>query len=40
MLLSNSENYGKEIFKNRLLFRNSYRYYEIIKEAINNGFRG
>ncbi len=40
MLLSNSENYGKEIFKNRLLFRNSKRYYEIIKEAINNGFRG
>ena len=39
MLLSNSENYGKEIFKNKLLFRNSKKYYEVIKEAINNGFR-
>jgi len=40
MLLSKSENYGKEIFKNKLLFRNSKKYYEIIKETINNGFRG
>ena len=39
MLLDKSENYGKEIFKNRLLFRNSRRYYELIKEAIDNGFR-
>ncbi|MEK6860166.1 MAG: nucleotidyltransferase domain-containing protein [Nanoarchaeota archaeon] len=39
MLLDIKENYGKEIFKNRLLFRNSKRYYELIKEAINNGFR-
>jgi predicted nucleotidyltransferase len=39
MLLDKKENYGKEIFKNRLLFRNSKRYYELIKEAINNGFR-
>jgi len=40
MLLDTKENYGKEIFKNRLLFRNSGRYYELIKEAIKNGFRG
>jgi len=40
MLLDTKENYGKEIFKNRLLFRNSRRYYELIKEAIKNGFRG
>ena len=40
MLLDSQENYGKEIFKNRLLFRNSRRYYELIKEAIKNGFRG
>jgi len=39
MLLDKKENYGKEIFKNRLLFRNSKRYYELIKEAIDNGFR-
>ncbi len=40
MLLSKEENYGKEIFKNKLLFRSSKRYYELIKEAIGNGFRG
>ena len=40
MLLDKEENYGKEIFKNKLLFRNSERYYELIKEAIENGFRG
>ena len=40
MLLEKKENFGKEIFKNRLLFRNPRRYYELIKEAINNGFRG
>jgi predicted nucleotidyltransferase len=40
MLLDARENYGKEIFKNKLLFRNSRRYYELIKEAIKNGFRG
>ncbi|MDP2924758.1 MAG: nucleotidyltransferase domain-containing protein [Nanoarchaeota archaeon] len=40
MLTDNKENYGKEIFKNHLLFRNSKRYYELIKEAIKNGFRG
>ena len=40
MLLDSKENYGKEIFKNKLLFRNSRRYYELIKEAIKNGFRG
>ena len=40
VLLDKEENYGKEIFKNKLLFRNSERYYELIKEAIENGFRG
>lgn len=39
MLLTKEENYGKELFKNRLLFRNSKRYYELLKEAIENGFR-
>lgn len=39
MLLDSKENYGKEIFKNRLLFRNSKRYYELTNEAIKNGFR-
>lgn len=40
MLLDKEENYGKEIFKNRLIFRNSNRYYYDLKEAIKNGFRG
>ena len=35
MLNERDPNFGKEIFKNRLLFRNSTRYYELIKEAIN-----
>ncbi len=39
MLLDKEENYGKEIFKNRLIFRNSNRYYHNLKEAIKNGFR-
>lgn len=40
MLLSEEENYGKQIFRNRLIFRNPERYYGLIKEAIKNGFRG
>lgn len=40
MLLSEEENYGKEIFKNRLILRNLTRYYQLIKEAIKNGYRG
>ncbi len=40
MLLNNKENFGKEIFKNKLLFRNSRRYYQLLKDAIKNGFRG
>lgn len=40
MLLDKKENFGKEIFKKKLLFRNSERYYQLIKEAIENGFRG
>ena len=40
MLLEKKENFGKEVFKNRILFRNSSRYYKLIKEAKENGFRG
>ncbi len=40
MLLDRKPNFGKEIFKNRLLFRNVSRYYELIKSAVENGFRG
>lgn len=40
MLLDKKANLGKEIFENKLLFRNAQRYYGLIKEAIQNGFRG
>ena len=40
MLIDKKENFGKEVYKNRLIFRNASRYYEIVKEAIENGFRG
>lgn len=40
MLLDKKPNLGKEIFNKRLIFRNSTKYYNLIKEAIENGFRG
>jgi len=40
MLLSEEENYGKLIFKNRLIILGAENYYLIVKEAIKNGFRG
>jgi predicted nucleotidyltransferase len=40
MLLEKAPNFGKEVFYSRLLFRGASRYYELIKEAAENGFRG
>jgi predicted nucleotidyltransferase len=40
MLLDKKPNLGKEIFNKRLIFKNKSRYYNLIKEAIENGFRG
>lgn len=40
MLLDKNANFGKEIFNNRIIFRNASHYYELVKEAIENGFRG
>ncbi len=40
MLLSKEENLGKEAFKSHLILRNCERYYSLIKEAVENGFRG
>jgi len=34
MLLEKKENYGKEIFRNHIILKNAYIYYEILKEAI------
>jgi predicted nucleotidyltransferase len=39
MLIEKKENYGKEIFRNNVLLKNSQLYYELIKEAIENGFK-
>jgi len=40
MFLSKEENYGKLIFKNRIIMFGAENYYLILKEAIENGFRG
>ncbi len=40
MLLDKKENYGKEIFKNHVILKNAYIYYENLKEALEHGFRG
>jgi len=39
MLLDKNPNFGKEIFNKRLIFKNTSKYYDIINEAIENGFR-
>jgi predicted nucleotidyltransferase len=39
MLLEKDENFGKETFKNRLILKNARKYYVLIKEAKENGFR-
>ena len=40
MLLNKEESYGKEIFRNHLILKNAHIYYELLKEAIERGFRG
>ncbi|HLD10660.1 MAG TPA: nucleotidyltransferase domain-containing protein [Candidatus Nanoarchaeia archaeon] len=40
MLHEKKPNFGKEIFNSRLIFKNVELYYNLIKEAIGNGFRG
>lgn len=40
MLLDKQVNYGKLLFNKRLIASGAENYYSIIKEAINNGFRG
>ena len=40
MLISNEENYGKMIYRKRLLVFGAENYYLIIKEAIKSGFKG
>lgn len=40
MLLEKEENYGKQIFRNRLILFGAENYYLTIKEAAEHGFRG
>ena len=39
MLLDKKPNLGKEIFNKHLIFRNATKYYNLVKEAIEHGFR-
>jgi hypothetical protein len=39
MLLSDTENFGKEVFRKHLIFYGNDAYYQIIKEAIKNGLQ-
>lgn len=40
MLLDKEENYGKEIYRSKIIIFGAENYYLIIKEAIENGFKG
>ncbi|MFC1697591.1 nucleotidyltransferase domain-containing protein [Nanoarchaeota archaeon] len=40
MLLNDEENYGKMIYNKRLILFGSENYYQIIKDAVKNGFKG
>jgi len=40
MLLSKEANYGKEIFMNHLIIHGAEGYYNLLKKAIQNGFKG
>ena len=40
MLLDQKANYGKEIAKNQLILSGGEEYFDIIREAIKNGFNG
>lgn len=40
MLLEKEENYGKQIFHNKIVIFGAENYYLILREAIENGFKG
>lgn len=40
MLKDKRENYGKEIIKNKVILKNAQIYYELIKEALQDGYKG
>ena len=39
MLIEPQNNLGKEIFKSHIILKNAYKYYELLKEAIKQGFK-
>ncbi len=39
MLENKEENYGKEIIKNKIILKNAQIFYELVKEAIENGYK-
>lgn len=39
MLKSKEENYGKEIARKRVILKNAQIFYELIKEAVENGYK-
>jgi len=40
MLLEKEENYGKQAFRNNIIIFGAENYYLVLKEAIDNGFKG
>jgi len=40
MLTDKKENYGKEIVKNKIILKNGQMFYELVKEAIDNEYKG
>ena len=40
MLNDKKENYGKEIVKNKIILKNAQMFYELVKEAVENGYKG
>ena len=40
MLLEKEENYGKQVFRNRLILRGAEAYYMTVREAMEHGFKG
>jgi len=39
MLKNKEQNYGKEIVKNKIILKNAQIFYELIKEAVENGYK-
>lgn len=40
MLKDKNNNYGREIVKNKIILKNAVKYYELLREAIEGGYKG